>query len=112
MTKHRVPITSEHITDGLPGNPRDCPAALALRSPRTNGPRFRNPYVGFRTTTLDHEPFNPTDVYTNTQSLTDWIREHDQSKKKDSLQQSPGPATLVIDTALSTIDLIRRSPAG
>ena len=112
MSKHQVQITTEHIENGIPGNTAGCPAALALKKSRGQGPRFQNVQVGFRTTTLAHELFSMTDLYVHTQEFTDRIHDYDQARKKNTHPQlNPGLATLVIDTESARIDLFRNPAA-
>ena len=111
MPEHQVPITPEHIRNGQHDNPRECPAALALREYRGPGPGFPNPQVGFRKTTIDHLPFAPTDQYTHTQQLTDWIRSYLHSRKSNrDPGKIPGPATLLVNPQEERIG-IDRNPA-
>ena len=107
MSKHQIKITDAHIKNATQGDPGKCPAALALGEYRGNGPRFKNPRVSLRETKVDHKPFTPTDSYVHTQELTDWIKGYDESLKKGNPDEIPRPATLLVDTEASTIDLTR-----
>ena len=111
MSKHQIKITEAHIKNAAQGDPRKCPAALALEEYRGHGPRFNNPRVSLRETMVDHKPFTPTDSYVHTQDLTDPIKGYDESLKKGNPDEIPGTATLLVDTETSNIDLIR-NPAG